>query len=82
MSESIAPECQRNQRVKISGRDTISLIALTEQDCHIRARLRAEAPHVGIRIWLEVKFTAPANTGRAEWMEEAYDCALSVLDPA
>lgn len=61
---------------------TIRLISLVERDGHIRARLRAEAPALGVRAWLEVGFSAPANSQRADWAEEAYDRALSVLDPA
>jgi hypothetical protein len=61
---------------------TIRLVSLVERAGHIRARLRAEAPGIGARIWLEVKFSVPANSQRADWMEEAYDRALSVLDPA
>lgn len=61
---------------------TIRLISLVERDRHIRARLRAEAPAIGVNMWLEVSFRARPHSSRGDWAEEAYDRALCVLDPA
>lgn len=61
---------------------TIRLISLVENDGHIRARLRADAHEIGVRMHIEVRFTASADSKRVVWMEEAYDRALAVLDPS
>jgi hypothetical protein len=61
---------------------TIRLVSVVEKDRRVRARLRAEAPTAGVRIWLEVKFDAAPRSNRGAWAREAYDRALSVLDPA
>lgn len=61
---------------------TIRLISAVEKDGIVRAKLRATVPGLGTRVWLEVRFRPPPRTGRAQWMEEAYDRALRVLDPA
>lgn len=60
----------------------ISLISLVEHEGHVRARLDARAPEKNVRLWLEVRFKTPVDSDRAIWMAEAYDRALSVLDPA
>ena len=57
-------------------------ISVVEDDGQVRARLNVRAPAIGVRVWLEVRFRTPANSNRAEWAQEAYDRALSVLDPA
>ena len=59
----------------------IRLMSVVERDGQVRARLNARAPEKNIRIWLEVSFETPANSNRADWMQEAYDRALAVLDP-
>lgn len=61
---------------------SIRLNSLVEDDGQIRARLRVEALDPGVRIWLEVNFSAGEDEQRADWIEEAYSRALSVLDPA
>jgi hypothetical protein len=61
---------------------TIRLVSLVEKERRVRARLRADVPGVGIRIWLEVRFEARPHSKRGAWAREAYDRALSVLDPA
>ena len=60
----------------------IRLVSVVEHEGQVCARLNARAPEKNIRIWLEINFKAPANSDRTEWMQEAYDRALSVLDPA
>ena len=60
----------------------IRLISVVENHGHVRARLNARAPEKNIRLWLEMSFEVPANSDRAEWIETAFDRALSVLDPA
>jgi len=61
---------------------TIRLISVVERERRVRARLRADAPEAGVRIWLEVTFDAGPCSNRGAWAQEAYDRALSVLDPA
>ena len=61
---------------------TIRLISAVEKDGIVHAKLRASVPGLGTRVWLEVRFRPAPCTGRAQWMEEAYDRALRVLDPA
>lgn len=61
---------------------TIMLISVIEDRGNVRARLRAEASGVGVRVWLEVCFAAPPGSSAAALAEEAYDRALKVLDPA
>jgi hypothetical protein len=61
---------------------TIRLVSVVEKERRARARLRAEAPGVGVRAWLEVQFEAGAGTDPADWMQDAYDRVLRVLDPA
>ena len=60
----------------------IRLISVVENDGQVRARLNVRAQAIGVRVWLEVCFRSPVNSNRAEWAQEAYDRALSVLDPA
>jgi hypothetical protein len=60
---------------------TIRLVSLVERGGNVRARLRAEAPGIGVRLSLEVVFRAPVHSTRAERIREAYDRALAVLDP-
>lgn len=60
----------------------IRLISVVEHEEQVRARLNARAPERNIRLWLEINFKTRANSDRTDWMHEAYDRALSVLDPA
>ena len=39
-------------------------------------------PEKNIRLWPEINFKTPTNSDRTDWMQEAYDRALSMLDPA
>lgn len=61
---------------------TIRLISVNEQGDEVSARLHADAPRLGVQIWLHVRFEIQAGTTRREWAAEAYDRALAVLDPA
>lgn len=62
---------------------TVRLISAVRVGDQIRARVRAHAPAVGVHIWMEIAFeSAAAGRKQREWMEEAYERALSVLDPA
>lgn len=63
-------------------RMTIRLVSARKKEGKVLARLRAEAPGIGTRAWLEVKFEIPANSRRGDWMQEAYDRALRMLDLA
>ncbi len=60
---------------------TIRLVSVVENDGNVRARLRAEAPAIGTRVWLEVRFRLEAGSRHRDWAQEAYDRALMVLDP-
>jgi hypothetical protein len=61
---------------------TLRLTSVVGAAHKVRARLRAEAPAAGVRIWVEVRFASPEGAGHVDWIREAYDRALSVLDPA
>ncbi len=56
----------------------ISLISLRERNGMVVARANALAPAAGSEIWIKVEF----ERGECEPSEEAWDRALSVLDPA
>jgi hypothetical protein len=71
-----------NRIVALMEKMTVRLISLVEASHQVRARLRVEARAAGVRIWVEVRFERPEGTKQGDWIREAYDRALSLLDPA
>ena len=61
---------------------TITIATISEQHEQVHAVLDLTAPSIGATARIAMAFAPRADTGPADWREEAYDRALMMLDPA
>lgn len=84
MNPPNSPMASRTRRAHRAdmGQMTMRLDSIVKTDGQIRPRLQVEAPRIGVRVYLQVELPAAAESGHQDWVEEAYERAVIVLDPA